>query len=863
MEISLFNKKIKLPKYLYWREILAVLFLMIGVYFFHQQRSEVSTIIPFLHTANKGWLLVAAIITLAFVLFQSGMYVSSFQAINQKLSWKSCIELFLKRNFLSVFLPGGGVSALAYIPKSIKHQIKDKLIIYQASGLFGFAGVLSTFIISIVVLFTSFGKNKNQSETTTGLLLLSVFIFALFYLMYAVRKEKKIFQWLQHKYPKTASRVKEITGAEVRTKSYVYTILSSLGVEFCGIAHLYISMLAVHANPSLQAAGLAYVISVLLSVASPFLKGVGAVELSVAYVLQSFGYPAVEALAITLVYRTFEFWLPLLFGLFAFLVKGKNLFLRLFPSFFIFLLGIVNILSVLTPPLADRIKLVHQFLPQDTIHATNTLVIYFGITLIITAAYMVRGLRNAWWIAVVCTLLSLAGHIFKGLDWEEALLAFAVLLSLFFTRKQYNARTDPRLINRATITGLIIFFALLVYGFVGFYFLQKRHFNIDFNRYQSLKDTMLIFLLQKTNLQPVTRYGSDFLISMYVFATAAWVFLLYAFVKPYVSISQLHKEKAKAMQLVEKYGNSAIDFFKVSDDKLFCFSKHYDGFVAYRIERGYAIVLELPVCAEENKMLILNEFAEYCKKKGLKTAYYRVDESMLSKFISLNKKYLLIGQEAITNVSGFDLAGRDKKSLRNGLNSLQKKGFITSVYKAPQSQEFIQSLKAISDEWLITYNREEMIFSQGKWDEKQLQQQDVIATVNNENKPVAFLNIIPDYAPGECTYDLIRKTADAPGGCMDALIIELINYAKELGKTYLNLGLAPMSGLEEADTTIEKVMKYAYKKIKRFRHYHGLRSFKEKYASEWVNKYLVYDNDFDLIQLPAALNKAMKPLYDE
>ncbi len=86
---------------------------------------------------------------------------------------------------------------------------------------------------------------------------------------------------------------------------------------------------------------------------------------------------------------------------------------------------------------------------------------------------------------------------------------------------------------------------------------------------------------------------------------------------------------------------------------------------------------------------------------------------------------------------------------------------------------------------------------------------------------------------------------------------------KKQGKTTLNLGLAPMSGLEAANTTIEQVMKYAYKKIKRFRHYHGLRSFKEKYASRWVNKYLVYDTDFDLLQLPAALNKAMKPLYDE
>jgi len=153
---------------------------------------------------------------------------------------------------------------------------------------------------------------------------------------------------------------------------------------------------------------------------------------------------------------------------------------------------------------------------------------------------------------------------------------------------------------------------------------------------------------------------------------------------------------------------------------------------------------------------------EYCHKSGLKTAYYRVDENMLADDFMINKKRLLIGQEAIANVKEFDLAGRDKKSLRNALNSLQKKGFATRLFTAPHTKEFIHSLKNISDEWLDTYNRKEMIFSQGSFDENLLQQQDIIATVNNENKPVAFLNIIPDYVPGECTYDLIRKTKDAP-----------------------------------------------------------------------------------------------------
>jgi phosphatidylglycerol lysyltransferase len=227
-------------------------------------------------------------------------------------------------------------------------------------------------------------------------------------------------------------------------------------------------------------------------------------------------------------------------------------------------------------------------------------------------------------------------------------------------------------------------------------------------------------------------------------------------------------------------------------------------------------------------------------------------------FDHLRKKKLLIGQEGIVDIAAFTLSGKDKKSLRNGLNSLSAKGYITTIHPAPLSQALVQELKEVSDEWLKQYEVKELTFSQGLFDVDDIREQEVITVTDAEGRVAAFLNIIPDYAPGECTYDLIRKRTDAPGGCMDALIIALIQHAKEQELQFLNLGLVPMSGIQQPQNTAEQVVKFAYEKIKAFRHYHGLREFKEKYATEWSNKYLVYDHDFDLIQLPVALSKVMK-----
>jgi len=48
-----------------------------------------------------------------------------------------------------------------------------------------------------------------------------------------------------------------------------------------------------------------------------------------------------------------------------------------------------------------------------------------------------------------------------------------------------------------------------------------------------------------------------------------------------------------------------------------------------------------------------------------------------------------------------------------------------------------------------------------------------------------------------CTVDLMRYNAAAPKGVMDYLLIECMLWGKSLGYQWFNLGMAPLSGLEE------------------------------------------------------------------
>ena len=75
----------------------------------------------------------------------------------------------------------------------------------------------------------------------------------------------------------------------------------------------------------------------------------------------------------------------------------------------------------------------------------------------------------------------------------------------------------------------------------------------------------------------------------------------------------------------------------------------------------------------KEKLILLEEFEGFCFDSGLKSAYYRVEENSLDLFSEIGKKSLIIGQEAVIDLQQFTLEGKDKKSMRNGLNSIEKK----------------------------------------------------------------------------------------------------------------------------------------------------------------------------------------------
>ncbi|TAK40429.1 MAG: lysylphosphatidylglycerol synthetase family protein [Saprospiraceae bacterium] len=841
---------------------LGLFFLGLGIYFLRHEQTEVRQVVAVLGHADVRWVLSGVLLLTLFVAVQGLMYVYSFRAIGQRIGLGTASALYLKRNLISVFLPAGLLTNLFFFNEELeRNEGVTQTQAYFASSIFSVCSILSSIIAGLPALFWLALKSHLSGEMAVGILLTVASFAGLFFGVKSLMKKRVVYRFLQKHAPPFAQVIDQLVSHAFQARAFWTVAALSCVIEIIGILHLYISMAALGNGAALSAAVIGYAIVLVLLMSSPFLRGVGVIEAALTYALTQFGFPTVQAVSVAMLFRFFEFWSLLVLGAVVFIVQRGRLFVRVFPALLLFGLGLVNILSAITPAAPERLRLLKEYLPIEAVHASTYFVLFSGVLMLGVGAYLVRGLRNAWWMAVVLSALSLLTHLTKGIDYEEATLALVVLASLLYERKQYFIKSDLQLAKRSLFPGLVAVGGVLLFGTLGFFFLDEKHFGSGFNGWQSFQDAVSTFFLINMDLTPATTFGKEFLYAMNILGGAAMSYLGFLLLRPLVlRPPTVDDDRLRAKALVEKYGRSPLDYFKTYFDKNFWFSEDGEGFVAFKTSHSYAIALEAPVCRDEAAMVgIIPAFERWSRQNGLRPAWYRIAESSKTVFEKLGKKLLPIGEDATVNLDTFSMQGSEKKALRNALNKVAKDGLSFHAYDPPQREGFLQQLKAVSDEWLRGMGRGELVFSQGLFEEKELKTQPIFTLENLEGRIVGFVNIIPCYAPGEANFDLMRKTNDAPNGAMDFLFVNMFETLKKKGFRRCNLGMVPMSGIDDPDNIQERIIKLAYERMGQFSHYKSLRFFKEKFVPQWQMMYMAYSAPFDLAYLPGALERVMEP----
>jgi phosphatidylglycerol lysyltransferase len=206
-----------------------------------------------------------------------------------------------------------------------------------------------------------------------------------------------------------------------------------------------------------------------------------------------------------------------------------------------------------------------------------------------------------------------------------------------------------------------------------------------------------------------------------------------------------------------------------------------------------------------------------------------------------------LGEEARVPLRTFSLEGAGRADLRQMHRRAARDGAQFEVVARENVPAIMSDLRAVSDAWLIEKQAGEKRFSLGYFDERYLSKFDC-AVVRCSGRIVAFANLWRAGVDTEMSVDLMRYGEGAPKGVIDFMLVESMLWGKAQKYQWFNLGMAPLSGLEEhaLAPTWHKLGRMVQRYGETFYNFEGLRKYKEKFLPVWRPRYLAVSGKFNV-----------------
>ena len=523
------------------------------------------------------------------------------------------------------------------------------------------------------------------------------------------------------------------------------------------------------------------------------------------------------------------------------------------------LVGVVNLVSSVTPNLHERGHWLKQFLPFDIRASGHIFAALTGFVLLTLATNLLRRKRVAWLLTVSLLTISIFSHLLKGLDYEESLLSGVLLVQLLLMRHVFTARSDRPSIAAGVraLIGALLF--TLAYGTVGFYLLDGK-FSENFNWGDAVAQTMAMFFTEdNAGLRPRSRFGEFFANSIYIIAASTLTYALLMLLKPvFIRNPASTYERQQAREIVENYGRSSLAAFTLLSDKSYFFSPSGRSVIAYVPKGRGAIALGDPIGPIEDRKEVIFSFQQFCQRNDWYPAFYQTLPDDIDLYRALGFKVIKIGVEGIVDLQTFTLQGKAGKNLRTPLNRMTKMGYEVKFYQPPIADDLLRRLKPVSDEWLQMVQGSEKQFSLGWFDEAYLRESEMAVVHSPQGEIVAFANLLPEYQLNEITNDMMRYRRAIENGMMDFLFISMFQHCKERGYDSFNIGLSVLTGVGDTEESrrLEKVLRYLHQHLSRFYNFQGLHAYKEKFHPRWEPRYMVYPSLTALPDVVVALVRA-------
>jgi len=497
--------------------------------------------------------------------------------------------------------------------------------------------------------------------------------------------------------------------------------------------------------------------------------------------------------------------------------------------------GAVLLFSGSTPAINDRLDWLRHFVPLSILELSHLLGSAVGVGLVFLANGLYRRLDAAWWLTIYLLCAGVLLSLLKGFDYEEATILSTIIILLVSARKRFSRRASlieqrfsrPWIIAVLLVMGSAVFLVLFAYRNIPYGKDLWWQFEFEASAPRSLRALLLA--------------------AMIAAAYALWRLLRPS--RGYLAVPGI--DELQQAEVLIANGHDTNANLALLGDKHLMFNDERTAFIMYQSSGSSWVCMGDPVGPPLQCEALAWEFLECCDSMAVSPVFYQVAPENLSLYIDLGLTLTKLGEEARIPLSAFSLEGGARADLRQSHRRAARDGAVFEVVPRAQVPGLMPQLKAVSDAWLADKGAGEKRFSLGYFDERYLAYFDC-AVVRRAGAIVAFANIWCAGVDMEMSVDLMRYDDSAPKGVIDFLLVECMLWGKQRRFQWFNLGMAPLSGLEEhvLAPTWHKLGRMVQRYGENFYHFEGLRKYKEKFLPVWRPRYLAASGRF---AVPGAL----------
>lgn len=323
------------------RKPVFIAILLLGVFFVITRMAEVEEIVRTSQQGDWRFFLLALTAVLAWLINVAVSYKTIFQATGIDEKFIKLILLAAAANFVNVVAPSAGVGGMAVFVSEAQRRGYSTGRVTMAGVLyilFDYAGFLCVLFLGLIVLIRRHNLTAAEVAATTLLVLIAAAMAAFIYIgMQSSKMLRNVLVWMARRinrllWPfihrpylseeRAHSFAQDAAAGLVELRRNPQSLITPFGLALSNktllISILFFVFLAYKTPFSIGTLVAGFSVAYLFLIISPTPSGIGVVEGVMTLVLRSLYVPWGLAALITLTYRGFTFWLPLIFGLIAF-----------------------------------------------------------------------------------------------------------------------------------------------------------------------------------------------------------------------------------------------------------------------------------------------------------------------------------------------------------------------------------------------------------------------------------------------------------------------------------------------------------------------------------------------------------------